>query len=198
MTSGDNTTAGAPGDLTFVLQTVLERPDLGAVTVSGITAPQIVRACFSAGVGATVTLELGSEHVSGPRTIKRVVGVVEAVDKGLRVHGFQPYRSVEGAWAKVRFGSAVATFHSLGIGITTPGHFQAMGINPFDNSIHIVKLGYLHPQLEDIAARHIVLLTGGVSQLDVQKLAWSKIQRPMYPLDREMNWSPEQGLYGDH
>jgi microcystin degradation protein MlrC len=71
--SGDNTTAGAPGDLTFVLQTVLERSDLGAVTVPGITAPQIVRACFSAGVGATVTLELGSEHVSGPRTIKCVV-----------------------------------------------------------------------------------------------------------------------------
>jgi microcystin degradation protein MlrC len=195
--SGDNTTAGAPGDLTFTLQAVLDRSDLRPVTVLGITAPQVVQRCHSAGVGATVTLDLGSEHVSGPRTIKRAVGVVEEFGNELQVKGFQPYRSTEGVWAKVRFGNVIATFHSLRIGITTPGHFRAMGIDPLANAIHVVKLGYLHPQLEDIAARHIVLLTDGVSQLDMRKLAWSRIQRPMYPLDIEMSWSAEQGLYGD-
>jgi microcystin degradation protein MlrC len=195
--SGDNTTAGAPGDLTIVLQAALERSDQGLITVTGITAPEAVRICLSLGAGQRVTLDLGSEHVSGPQQIKRAEGVVEEANPGQRVQGFQPYRSIEGPWARVRFGNVIATFHSQRIGVTTPAHFQVLGIDAFGDAIHVVKLGYLHPQLEDIAAGHIMLLSVGASNLDMHRLTWSKIQRPMYPLDAEMSWSPELGLYGD-
>jgi microcystin degradation protein MlrC len=195
--SGDNTTAGAPGDLTIVLQAALERSNPCPITVTGITAPEAVRICLSVGVGQMVTLDLGSEHVSGPRKIKRAMGVVEETNPGVRVQGFQPYRSIEGSWVRVRFGNVVATFHTQRIGMTTPAHFRALGIDPFGDAIHVVKLGYLHPQLEDIAAGHIILLSDGASSLDMHRQTWSKIQRPMYPLDAEMSWFPELGVYGD-
>jgi len=195
--SGDNTTAGAPGDLTIVLQVALEHSDAGLITVPGITAPETVRTCLSLGAGQRVMLDLGSEHVSGFGNIKRVEGVIEEANPGLSIQGFQPYRSIEGPWARVRFGNVIATFHTERIGVTTPGHLQALGMDPFGEAIHVVKLGYLHPQLEDIAAGHIMLLSDGASNLDLHRLAWSKIQRPMYPLDPEMSWSPEVGLYGD-
>ena len=83
------------------------------------------------------------------------------------------------------------------MGMTTPAHFRLLGIDPFRDAIHVVKLGYLHPQLEDIAEGHIMLLDRGASNLDMHRLTWSKIQRPAYPLDAEMSWSPEVGLYGD-
>ena len=61
----------------------------------------------------------------------------------------------------------------------------------------MVKLGYLHPQLEDIAPRHILLLSDGNSQLDMTRLKWDRLRRPMIPLDRDFPWQPEEGLYGD-
>ena len=97
--SGDNTTAGAAGELTTVLQAAL---DLGAnedVIIAGITAPETVAALNAAGVGADVELLLGSEHLSRPKTARQVVAHVEACGEVLDLGGFQPYRSREAAWA---------------------------------------------------------------------------------------------------
>jgi microcystin degradation protein MlrC len=41
--SGDNTTAGAPGDLTLVLQAMLDLPNPPKAVVAGITAPKLYR-----------------------------------------------------------------------------------------------------------------------------------------------------------
>ena len=62
---------------------------------------------------------------------------------------------------------------------------------------YVVKLGYLHPQLEDIAGRHILLLSDGTSQLDMTRLEWSHLPRPTWPLDKDFQWSAAASLYGD-
>ncbi|MFE0588139.1 M81 family metallopeptidase [Pantoea vagans] len=186
--SGDNTTAGAYGDLTTVLQAVLDEPALTDAVVAGITAPGIVRQCHQAGVGATIQLTLGEEHRSAPPTARRVSAVVEAVDNELRPEGFQPYLRESAAWARVRIGRVLATFHAASIGITTPAHFTMMGIDPLAHQVYVVKLGYLHPQLEDIVARHILLMSDGAANLDVRRLSFSQVPRPSWPLDPEGQW----------
>jgi microcystin degradation protein MlrC len=195
--SGDNTTAGAAGELTHVLQAAL---DLGAnedIVIAGITAPETVARLNRAGVGADVEIVLGAEHMSRPATDRRVVARVEACGEFLDLGGFQPYRSREAAWAKVRIGNVIATFHAQPIGITTPEHFRAMDIDPLAHKLYVVKLGYLHPRIEDIAARHILLLSDGVSQLDMKRLKWERIARPAWPLDEDFEWTPEGNVYGD-
>lgn len=196
--SGDNTTAGAAGDLTLVLQAALDHPDVDDLVVAGITAPRTVESLIAAGVGRTVDIELGSEHVSRPKARRLVAATVEACGETLELSGFQPYRSREGAWARVRIGRVVATFHAQPIGITTPQHFAAMGIDPTAHKAYVVKLGYLHPQLEDMAARHVLLLSDGTSQLDMTRLVWKRLRRPVHPLDQDIAWTPESGLYVDH
>lgn len=196
--SGDNTTAGAAGDLTLVLQAALDHPDVGDLVVAGITAPRTVGSLIAAGVGQTVEIELGSEHLSRPKTRRPVTATVEACGETLELSGFQPYRSKEGAWARVRIGRIIVTFHALPIGITTPQHFAAMGIDPAAHKAYVVKLGYLHPQLEDMAARHVLLLSDGTSQLDMTRLVWKRLRRPVHPLDQDIAWMPESGLYVDH
>jgi len=193
--SGDNTTAGAAGDLTTILQEVLKRPELKDVVVAGITAPAIVKQCREVGVGATITLVLGAEHKSAPKTAVTAEAVVLGFADSLIPDGFQPYLRSGGAWASVRIGHVIATFHDAGIGITTPAHFSMTGIHPTDHRIYVVKLGYLHPQLEDVAARHILLLSDGSSNLDVTRLDWSRIPRPAYPVDADATWSPEPNLF---
>ncbi|MCX5516747.1 hypothetical protein C3941_17910 [Kaistia algarum] len=193
--SGDNTTAGAAGDLTTVLQAALDIPELDDVVIAGITAPAIVAACLAAGVGATVTLDLGAEHVSAPKTHRPVEAIVEAVGEALKPDGFQPYLRLGAAWAKVRIGGVLVTFHSAAIGITTPAHFSLMGIHPTQHKVYVVKLGYLHPQLEDIAARHILLMSDGAANLDVTRLEWRRVPRPSYPLDPDATWSAEANIF---
>jgi microcystin degradation protein MlrC len=193
--SGDNTTAGAYGDLTDVLQAVIDRPELEDVVVAGITAPRIVAQCKGAGIGTTITLTLGEEHVSGPKNLKTVEAIVEGFSDQLKPDGFQPYLRSGGAWACVRIGHAIATFHADSIGITTPAHFSMTGIDPKGHRIYVVKLGYLHPQLEDYRARHILLLSDGASNLDVTKLSWSRIPRPAYPVDTDASWTAEPNTF---
>lgn len=195
--SGDNTTAGAAGDLTLVLQAALDEPAIKDLVVAGITAPQTVKELLAAGIGNTTEIELGSEHISRPKTARKVLALVEAGGEELQLSGFQPYRSVESAWARVRIGNVIATFHAQPIGIVTPEHLSSMGIDPRGHQAYVVKLGYLHPRLEDIAARHILLLSDGTSQLDMRRLAWSALHRPTYPIDAEFDWSPEGAVYGD-
>ena len=65
-------TAGAAGDLTTVLQAALDIPELDDVVIAGITAPGDRRRPVSRRAsGATVTLDLGAEHVSAPKIIVR-------------------------------------------------------------------------------------------------------------------------------
>jgi microcystin degradation protein MlrC len=193
--SGDNTTAGAPGNLALVLAAALDIPALADVVVPGITAPEIVRRCIAAGPGSCIEIELGVEHrLPATRTVK---GIVEACGEALELEGFQPYRSLEGPWARVKIGSAIVTFHARPIGITTPQHFTSMGIHPTGHKAYVVKLGYLHPQLEDVAARKILLLSPGYSQLDLNRLEWRAVPRPVHPLDPPFDWRPTDGLYGD-
>jgi microcystin degradation protein MlrC len=195
--SGDNTTAGAPGDLTGVLQAVLANPDIKDAVVPGIYAPKLVKRALALGKGSPITFELGEEHISEPGTRVPVEGLIENSGPQLTLGGFQPYRSTEGAWASIRIGSTIATFHDQPIGITTPGHFRAMGIDPLEHAVYVVKLGYLHPQIEDIAARHILLLSEGTVSLNLKARLWTQVRRPAHPIDENIIWSPAAGLYSN-
>jgi microcystin degradation protein MlrC len=191
---GDNTTAGAPGDLTIVLKHMLAAQVKDAV-VMGITAPRIVKQCRAAGGGARVELALGDEHISAPRQVLTVTGTVEALGDQFIPGGFQPYKTEEAPWARVRIGDIITTFHEESVGITTPGHFAAVGIDPAAHHIYVVKLGYLHPQLEPIAKRHILLFSPGSSSFDLKAMTWEHVKRPIFPLDFNMTWQPTS--YGD-
>ena len=195
--SGDNVTAGACGDLTLVLQAALARPEIGPTVVCNIIAPQAVEQCHAAGVGATLTLALGAEHLSRPAAAVPAAGVVEALGESLNPPSAPHLRTVTAPWARVRFGHVTATFHARRLQVTTPHLLEAMGIDPRAPGIFVFKVGYLHPELEDVGARHILLLSEGTSNLDITRLPYTQIRRPALPFDPGMAWSPEQGLCVD-
>ena len=181
--SGDNTSAGAGGDLTTVLQACIARPDITDAVVAGIFAPATVAQCLQAGQGAEVTLTLGAEHRTLPVTDTVVRGRVIACAATLDVPLGSGFSAGGIDWAVVDFGGVLATFHADRVWISSPQHFEAMGIHPTDHAIYVVKFGYLMPQLEQIAARHIVLLTEGCANLDLRQQEFSRVARPAFPLD---------------
>ena len=173
--SGDNTTAGATGDTTLVMRELLEQHAPDAV-VAGIFAPQTVRKCQAVGIGAVIDLSIGAEQRSLPCEPLSVPALVEGLGSG------------EGDWARLRIEGVTATFHTQRVGLTTRQQFHQLGIDPQAHAVYVVKLGYLFPQLAEIAGRIILLLTPGVAGLDFPSQKWVRVPRPIYPLDASMTW----------
>lgn len=191
--SGDNVTAGAGGDLTFVLQ---EAIDLGLqdIVVAGIFSQEIVAACHAAGTGATLSLELG-HHVSAAPQPMTVSAVVEALGDKVDTFKYENLRESEAPWARVRIGGVIATFHAARMGFTGGGHMEAVGIDPLAHKMYVVKVGYAHPAQEDIMSRHICLISPGVADLDFRRLTYRNVARPFFPIDADMTWSSRQGVF---
>ncbi|WAL94074.1 M81 family metallopeptidase [Streptomyces sp. Je 1-369] len=194
--SGDNPTAGGAGDLAYMLARLLDNDDIrsGRVTAvhPGITDPVAVARCFEAGVGAEVTLSVGGKvdaNHGGPFDLTgTVVALQRAADQKDRAEGGAYDRGVD--MAAVRHGGLTVIlverrkpFHTLA-DFTGPAE-GGLGIDPRTFDLVVVKIGYLEPELHDMAADWLLALTpGGVDQ-DLPRLGHHRVERPLYPFDED-------------
>jgi microcystin degradation protein MlrC len=154
--------------------------------VPGITAPQIVSKCRSADVGAFVKLSLGGEHSLFKN--RRMIATALVEEAGDSFKQFGPYPVDEGPWVRVRINDIIVTFHERRIGIVAKAHFHALGIDPEKHRIYVLKQGYLFPEFESIARKYILLFSPGATEYDLSHFKFTKLQRPVYPLDTDMTW----------
>ncbi len=180
--SGDNTTAGAPGDNTQVLGALLHHKCKNAL-MAGIVDPEALTTYMEAGIGQKVDLTLGGK-------VDTVFG------KPLPISAKVVFISPDSVMNTSRGAAVVETE-----GVTTVilkscrsfveiRDFKEVGLNPLDFKIVVVKLGYLFPELRDIAPVHLMALTSGFCNLDIPNLPYKNVHRPSYPLDRDMTWEP--------
>ncbi|MDY5584713.1 MAG: M81 family metallopeptidase [Arcanobacterium sp.] len=175
--SGDNPGAGGADDVTVALTEVLSRSEIvsGEKTaiVASIFDPETVAQADTAGVGATITANVGGKIDSRePGTVTADFEVVHLFDDpmGLRT-------------AVLRKGGLSLIVTARRNQYTTKDQFERTGLNPEETDIVIVKIGYLEPYLFDIQKDWILALTpGGVDQ-DLLRLGHSAIERPMFPFD---------------
>jgi hypothetical protein len=66
--------------------------------------------------------------------------------------------------------------------------FRQVGIDPLAHKLVVVKLGYLFPDLARIAPRALMALSPGASDLDIPRLTFKHVRRPLFPLDPGMSW----------
>jgi microcystin degradation protein MlrC len=176
--SGDNPTAGGAGDVSWTLGRLLERADLAdparTVVAASVFDPEAVDTARAAGVGATVALRVGGRVDAGPRGPVEITGEVFSITEGDPVAGTQ---------AVVRSGAV----HAIVTERRKPFHhlddFRMLGLEPERADIVIVKIGYLEPELYDLAAGWTIALTpGGVDQ-DLRRLGHSRLRPGTYPFD---------------
>ncbi len=179
--SGDNTTGGAAGDNPLVLERLLAREVEDAV-VAGIVNPKAVEQCVAAGKGASVELTIGGKMdtiFGDPLKIKGTVKFISPEKKNTK----QRPVVVEVDGIRVVLMNVRRSF-------TSPADFRDVGIDPLGHKIMVVKLGYLYPKLRDISPKTIMALTPGFCYQVLTELPYKNVQRPIYPLDPDMNWSP--------
>jgi microcystin degradation protein MlrC len=75
-------------------------------------------------------------------------------------------------------------------GFTTIADFTEVGVDPLSHKIVVVKLGYLFPDLIQVAPKALMALSPGASDLALERLPYHQIQRPMFPIDKEFAWKP--------
>ncbi len=184
---GDNPTAGGAGDVTWTLAEILKRPEFKSkngpsLIYASLPGPDLVEKAVKAGVGNHVEGFAGAaiDHRFSPPI--KLSGTVKSI-----------YQDDPDAKTEV-----VVQVGSVNVIVTAkrkPYHYEKdftqLGLNPRKSDIVVVKIGYLVPELYDMRADWIMALTpGGVDQ-DLERLGYKRINRPMFPLDKDM---PEPDL----
>jgi len=178
--SGDNVTAGAPGDSPVLLGRLLDAGARDALVAGLVDAPA-VQACAAAGVGATIRLSIGA--TLAPRYSSAVVcdAVVERVN-------YSPDMP-DATSAVVRIDGVRAILTGARQAFTERAHIAAAGVDLDAQRIVVVKLGYLFPDLAAHAARALVALSPGATTLRLDALPYRRLPRPIYPLDPSTSWA---------
>ncbi|KAJ5270778.1 MAG: M81 family metallopeptidase [Kocuria palustris] len=184
--SGDNPTAGGSGDVTFGLNELLKRAEFAkettrSVIYASIPGPQAIDVITKAGVGTTVTVTAGAQvdnlH-AGPVTM---TGRIHSIRYG------DPDAEIE---AVLQVGSVFTILTKFRKPYHHESDFVGLDLSPRVTDIVIVKIGYLEPELFNMAADWMIALTpGGVDQ-DLQRLGHHRILRPMWPFDKTFYRAP--------
>lgn len=179
--SGDNPTAGGAGDVAFMLERLLSHPALSSGQATAIWAsvvdPSAVARCVSAGEGANVDLRVGGAFGSLAGANIALRGEVRRVVIGDPVGG--EIAVVASGGVRAVLTSRRKPFHFI-------RDFTELRLDPAAHDLTVVKVGYLVPELFDVAKGWVLALTpGGVDQ-DIARLGHRSLDRPIYPLDPEM------------
>ena len=166
--SGDNLTAGAPGDVPAVLKALLEA-DAQDTVVAAIEDDAATSVCFAAGAGATVDLSVGGKMDTLNGTpLKIQAEVVRVCAPRLAV---------------VRTGGIQLVLTSGRLPFLTIRAFEQAQIDPTDHRIVVVKHGYLAPELKAIAGKAVMAISPGCTTLALETLPYKNVHRPVFPLD---------------
>lgn len=182
--SGDNPTAGGAGDVTWTLARLLAEPAFSRPVEEGgstaiyaslpdAEAARSVATTFAEhGAGAAVDVEAGARVDGGPHGPVRLRGVVEHVSEG---------DPDAGIVAVVRVGGLRVILTERRKPYHLESDFISIGLDPRGTDVVVVKIGYLEPDLYDMAADWMLMLTpGGVDQ-DLLRLGHHRLTTPTHP-----------------
>lgn len=182
----DNTGGGAAGDTTEILRELL-RVGARQTTVACIWDPEAVRACVTAGVGATATVRVGGKVDPTHGTPIEVGGRVRTLSDGRFVHKGPMFRGLEG-----RLGpTAVLDVNDLKIILISlrwqtldPEMMRFVGIDPTAEKILVVKSSvHYRAAFEPLAHAIIEVDAPGLSSSNLARFTFKHVRRPIYPLD---------------
>ena len=187
----DNVGSGGTQDVMIVLAEVI-RQGLQDVAVGGIWDPDAVQQMIAAGIGATITLELGGKTdmpsigVRGePLTLTGKVKLIsdgEWTVRGPMYHGLKVFL---GPTAVLDTGNIEIVIVSRHHEPWDLGIFTSAGIDPRHKRYVLLKSRIHYRAGFAPIAKHTFTCDGlGVTTSDNSLLDYRNVRRPIYPLDR--------------
>jgi microcystin degradation protein MlrC len=178
----DNPGGGAPGDSTQVLRRLIERGVEGAA-LGPLWDPIAVRFCFAVGVGGRFNLRLGGKTApTSGQPIDAEVTVRELVREASQTFagGGVPL----GDSACVAIGGVELVLISKRTQALGTDLFTNLGVDLAAKRIVSVKsTNHFHAAFAPIASEVLYCDGGGPIPRDVRKVPYTKVRRPIWPLD---------------
>jgi microcystin degradation protein MlrC len=183
----DGVGGGAAGDGTHVLRALLDVHPDAPVFLTCID-PDAVQRAIEAGFDSTVTLSIGGKQDTVYNQPVEVTGRVRAIIDGrFRSHGVQVSM---GPCVVLEIGSIQLALISHTVHVVNPHVFRALGLEPLDAKIVLVKSpNHFREHFESIASRIILIDAPGVCSPNFLALPFREITRPLYPWDDD--WEPD-------
>jgi microcystin degradation protein MlrC len=189
--SADAPSSGAPGDSTVVLRALLE-VEPGQDCYLNVVDPQAVDEIVRAGVGQTITVQVGARFTPAFYASLQVSGVVRLiadgafVQKGPGFHGDVLHR---GRTAVLQIGHVHLVVMERAIRQWDPEFYRSVGLEPRDAQIVVVKspAGF-RAAYEPFAAEVLIVDAAGVCSPNLRALPFKHVRRPLYPLDEIQEW----------
>ena len=179
--SGDNPTGGGVGDLPVCLDhlVVADVPD---VVIAGIADAPATQAAYAAGEGANLELVIGGTLTPSASQAVRLHARVRYLDHNSFPRGRQAVLQSGGVTIIVT--EKRRPFHYL-------ADFEHLGIELQRQKIIVVKMGYLVPDLKQVASHTFMALSPGAVDQAIDHLFFKRIRRPIFPLDSNFHWQPQ-------
>jgi microcystin degradation protein MlrC len=199
---GDDPGSSCPADSPAVLESLVR---LGARDCAvTIRDPEVVRAGFEAGIGATLIIKVGAKIDQRFYKPIEVTGKVKSLDDGNYMivgptHGGwsrevakESFREVDaGPRVVLRIGDKIDVIFSNDKTGKDRDFFKSAGIVFEEKKIVVVKSNQAHrASFDPIVDATIDLNTPGLSTVDYGILPYKLLPRPIYPIDLDMAWSP--------
>jgi microcystin degradation protein MlrC len=185
--SGDNVTAGSPGDNAYLLKLAVEKKSEN-ILIAGILDKKAVYYCSTLDVGKKVEFRLGGE-IDPEATIMDVNGT-------LRWKG----RMLDNSGEK-RTNAIVVSIEGVDVIITddrcaftAPEIIESAGISINEYKIIVVKQGYLYAELRKIAKHSLMAFSPGSGCQDIKRFNYINVKRPIFPLDTDFTWQPDDSM----
>jgi len=187
----DNIGGGAPGDGTDVMRALLKYEIEGAGVA--IADAESVAALQTVPIGSKITLPIGGKGSPldpGPVTLEvelvsRSDGVFELEDKHSHLVGSLGKIIRMGPSAVVRHGGLTILLTSKKLPPFDLGQWRSQGINPEELSMIGIKAAVGHRvAYGKIASGEFTVNTSGPCTSDLTRLPYTKLRRPVFPLDR--------------
>lgn len=188
--TGDSIYGGAPGDSTVILRELVAQnvPALALVPIIDVEA---VDAAFEAGVGATVTLDLGGKIDNVFSQPLRVSGRVGAVSHGVTLDVEGRGICDIGKTALLEVGQIrIVLMAERSFAVNHPVLYAHLGLEVADAKMVVVKTASNFQFFSRWRKGMIRVDAGGMTQSDLTAFDWKRVPRPMYPLDDLPNWKP--------
>ncbi len=173
---GDNCMSGGTCDTMDVLQAALAQ-GLQDIAVGPLCDPQAVAELVAAGVGARVSIALGN---------KMALTQLGIVKQPMRVTGpiYTGQRCCMGCTVLLDIGSAQIVVTELPHEPWDIGVFQCVGVDPSQHRFLLLKSRmYCRPVFVPLSQGLIECDSPGVTSSDYALYPFSKIARPVFPLD---------------
>ncbi len=199
---GDDPGSACPADSPAILEAIMR---LGASDAAlTIRDPEAIELAISAGIGSEIELEIGGKIDNRFYRPIKVRGRVKTIDDGVYTilgptHGGwgrevrkETFREADvGERVVIRTGENIDVILSKIRTGKDRDFFKSIGVIPEGKKILVVKSTQAHrASFDPIVAKTIEVDSPGISTPGFHRLPYQYMKRPIWPIDRDMQWTP--------